>query len=111
MEVTVGGPDGTVSRMSDVGKVMKVQDIMSKGDASSVPSGLKAGMTIPDGKIKVQIGMVSANILTQSRKTAHRLQNRADRDMVCSWYRLCQAGSLRQERTSGPYPGAGIPPI
>ena len=36
MEVTVGGPEGTVSRMSDVGKVMKVQDIMSKGDASSV---------------------------------------------------------------------------
>ena len=47
MEVTVGGPDGTVSRMSEMGKVMKVQDIMSKGDASSVPAGMKVGTAIP----------------------------------------------------------------
>ena len=54
MEVTVGGPEGTVSRMSDVGKVMKVQDIMSKGDASSVPAGMKVGTTIPDGCLSTQ---------------------------------------------------------
>lgn len=67
MEVTVG-PDGTVSRMNDAGKVMKVQDIMSKGDASSVPSGLKTGMSIPDGSLKVKIGMISATIETKDRK-------------------------------------------
>ncbi|HIZ86142.1 MAG TPA: hypothetical protein IAC04_06600 [Candidatus Coprenecus stercoravium] len=72
MEVTVGGPDGTVSRMSDVGKVMKVQDIMSKGDASSVPQGLRAGETIPDGSIKVRIGKISATILTQNRMVSEQ---------------------------------------
>lgn len=72
MEVTVGGPDGTVSRMSDVGKVMKVQDIMSKGDASSVPSGIKAGTTIPDGTIKVRIGKISATIATQDRQVVQQ---------------------------------------
>lgn len=68
MEVTVGGEDGTVSRMSDVGKVMKVQDIMSKGDASSIPSGLSTGMVIPDGTIKVRIGRISATIGTKNRQ-------------------------------------------
>lgn len=68
MVVTVGGPEGTVSKMSDVGKVMKVQDIMSKGDASNVPSELKVGATIPDGKIKVQIGKISATITTVNRQ-------------------------------------------
>ena len=68
MEVTVGGPDGTVSRMSDVGKVMKVQDVMSKGDASNVPAGLKPGSTIPDGRIKVLVGKITANITTQNRQ-------------------------------------------
>lgn len=72
MEVTVGGPDGTVSRMSDVGKVMKVQDIMSKGDASSVPSGMKVGTAIPDGTIKVRIGKISATIATQDRQVVEQ---------------------------------------
>ena len=73
MVVTVGGPEGTVSKMSDVGKVMKVQDIMSKGDASNVPSELKVGTTIPDGKIKVQIGKISATITTVNRQVVdHR---------------------------------------
>lgn len=73
MEVTVGGPDGTVSRMNDVGKVMKVQDIMSKGDASSVPSGLKTGMSIPDGSLTVKIGRISATLETKNRKvTDHK---------------------------------------
>lgn len=72
MEVTVGGPDGTISRMSDVGKVMKVQDIMSKGDASSVPSGMKVGTAIPDGTIKVRIGKISATIATQDRQVVEQ---------------------------------------
>ena len=71
MEVTVGGPEGTVSRMSDVGKVMKVQDIMSKGDASSVPAGMKVGTTI-DGTIKVRIGKISATIATQNRQVVEQ---------------------------------------
>ena len=68
----VGGPDGTVSRMSDVGKVMKVQDIMSKGDASSVPAGMKVGTAIPDGTIKVRIGKISATIATQNRQVVEQ---------------------------------------
>lgn len=72
MEVTVGGPDGTVSRMNDVGKVMKVQDIMSKGDASSVPAGMKVGTAIPDGTIKVRIGKISATIATQDRQVVEQ---------------------------------------
>ena len=72
MEVTVGGPEGTVSRMSDVGKVMKVQDIMSKGDASSVPAGMKVGTAIPDGTIKVRIGKISATIATQNRQVVEQ---------------------------------------
>lgn len=72
MEVTVGGPEGTVSRMSDVGKVMKVQDIMSKGDASSVPAGMKVGTAIPDGTIKVRIGKISATIVTQNRQVVQQ---------------------------------------
>ncbi len=72
MEVTVGGPDGTVSRMSEMGKVMKVQDIMSKGDASSVPAGMKVGTAIPDGTIKVRIGKISATISTQNRQVVEQ---------------------------------------
>ena len=72
MEVSVGGSEGTVSRMSDVGKVMKIQDIMSKGDGSSVPAGMKVGTTIPDGRIKVKIGKITANITTQNRQVAAR---------------------------------------
>ena len=72
MEVTVGGPDGTVSRMSDVGKVMRVQDIRSRGDASGVPAGMKVGTAIPDGTIKVRIGKISATIATQDRQVVEQ---------------------------------------
>ena len=72
MEVTVGGPEGTVSRMNDVGKLMKVQDIMSKGDASSVPAGMKAGTTIADGTIKVKVGSISATIITRNRQVVEQ---------------------------------------
>lgn len=68
MEVIVGGPEGTVSQMNDAGKVLKVQDIMSKGDASSIPSDMKTGMSIPDGSLKVKIGMISATLETKDRK-------------------------------------------
>lgn len=72
MEVSVGGPEGTVSRMNDLGKVMKVQDIMSKGDASSVPSGIKPGMSIPDGNIIVKVGKISASIVTRNRQAVQQ---------------------------------------
>ena len=72
MEVTVGGPDGTVSRMRGGGKGMKVQDSMSKGEASSVPSGMKVGTAIPDGTIKVRIGKISATIATQDRQVVEQ---------------------------------------
>ena len=65
MEGTVGGPDGPGSRLDDVGKELHGQDLMSKGGASRGPPGLKALMTILAGMIKVQIGMLSANILPQ----------------------------------------------
>lgn len=67
MTVIVCGSDGTVSQMKDVGRVMKIQDVMSKGDASSLPSDLSVGMSVPDGKIKVHVGSISASISTTGR--------------------------------------------
>ena len=63
---------GTVTFDQYVGKVMKVQDIMSKGDASSVPAGMKVGTTIPDGCIKVKIGKISATLSTQNRQVTEQ---------------------------------------
>lgn len=67
MEVITGGKN-TVTKLDDAGKIMKVQDMMSKGDASSIPATLKTGTTIPDGIVEINIGMVSAKILTSERK-------------------------------------------
>ncbi len=72
MEVTVGGPEGTVSRLNEVGKLLKVQDVMSKGDASNIPVELQAGTTIPDGKIKVQVGKITAHISTTGRQVTEQ---------------------------------------
>lgn len=66
MEVLTGG-ENTVTRLDDAGKVMKVQDLMSKGDASSIPATLRTGSKIPDGTVEINIGMVSAKILTSER--------------------------------------------
>lgn len=72
MEVSTGGPDGTISRMDDAGKVLKVQNIMPKGDMVSIPFGIKPGMVIPDGKIKAMVGKVSAVITTENRQVVER---------------------------------------
>lgn len=67
MEVITGGKN-TITKLDDAGKVMKVQDLMSKGDASSIPSVLTVGSVIPDGIVDVNVGMMSAKILTSDRK-------------------------------------------
>ena len=106
MEVTVGGPEGTVSRMSDVGKVMKVQDIMSKGDASSVPAGMKVGTTIPDGCHSEPSGDGAEEhhrpcryirLLPDKGGAGDQdgdVQDRAHRDLVRGRHRLHQAGGI-----------------
>ena len=67
MDVTTA--DGiTTSRMSGLSKIMRIQDDVSKGDESSIPSNIKVGMEIPDGNIKLLIDKISASILTQNRK-------------------------------------------
>lgn len=68
MTVSTGGPEGTVSRMNDVGRLMKVQDVMSKGDASSVPAGISVGSVLKDGDITVKVGKITAHIITKDRK-------------------------------------------
>lgn len=67
MEVTVGG-ETTVSRMHDAAKVMRVQDLISKGDASSIPPELSVGTDIPDGIIEVKVGRMGSTIRTVDRE-------------------------------------------
>lgn len=68
MVVSTGGPEGTVSRMNDAGRLLKVQDVMSKGDASSVPAGISVGSVLKDGDITVKVGKITAHIITRDRK-------------------------------------------
>lgn len=58
----------TISRMKGLSRIMKIQDDVSKGDESSIPSVLNVGMKIPDGKIELHVDKITAYILTQDRK-------------------------------------------
>ena len=67
MDIKTGdGP--TQSAMSGAGRIMKIQDYISKGDASSLPAELKVGMTIPDGHIDVQVDNFKSTIHVFDRK-------------------------------------------
>lgn len=72
MEVSVGEDEYTISKMSSLTMLMKVQDDISKGDASSIPTTLSTGQTIADGKIKIKAGAAGATITTTGRKVTER---------------------------------------
>ncbi len=59
--------DGTFSKMDNVGKVMKIQDLISKGDASSIYTPLAVGSKLKDGHVELSIGSVEANLYTSGR--------------------------------------------
>ncbi len=59
--------DGTFSKMENVGKVMKIQDLISKGDASTIFPPLSIGSKLKDGHVKLSIGSVEANLYTNDR--------------------------------------------
>ncbi len=62
--------EGTFSKMNDVGRVMRIQDLISNGDASSVHPPLTVGTTIPDGHISLSIGKLSVSLNTIGRKVS-----------------------------------------
>ncbi len=66
MTITVDA-DGVQSKMDEVSKVMKIQDLMSKGDASSVSAPLKIGQKLADGHVALKIGSMKANLYTNDR--------------------------------------------
>lgn len=60
--------EGTTSYMKDVRLIMKVQNMISKGDVSSIPTVLTKGMSIKNGIIDVKVGNIGSSILTNDRK-------------------------------------------
>ncbi len=60
--------EGTFSKMTDAGKVMKIQDLISNGDASSVRPPLAVGTKIPDGHISLSVGKINVSLNTIDRK-------------------------------------------
>ena len=71
MAVSVG-PDGHFSKMTEVRKLMKVKEDVSKGDASSIPADIEVGTQIPDGVMNVRVGNMKAKILTSNRVVARQ---------------------------------------
>lgn len=67
MKITLNS-EGTTSYMSDVKKSMAIQDVVTMGDVSSIPSDLKVGQTIPDGEIKIKVRNMGASFLITDRE-------------------------------------------
>lgn len=71
LKMTVTVKNGkSVSEMDDLTKLMKVQEDICSGDASSIPTSLKVGMKIPDGHLEIKAGAVTATIITSERTVA-----------------------------------------
>ncbi len=58
----------TSSKMHDMKKASKTQDLFSKGDASHIPAELKVGMTIKDGYISVHVNNFKSSVSVSNRK-------------------------------------------
>lgn len=67
MKITLNS-EGTTSYMYDVKKSMAIQDVVTMGDVSSIPSDLKVGQTIPDGEIKIKVRNMGASFLITDRE-------------------------------------------
>lgn len=67
MKITLNS-EGTTSYMYDMKKSMAIQDVVTMGDISSLPSDLKVGQSVPDGKINIKVKSVGASFLITDRK-------------------------------------------
>lgn len=67
MKITLNS-EGTTSYMYDMKKSMAIQDVVTMGDISSLPSELKVGQSVPDGKINIKVKSVGASFLISDRK-------------------------------------------
>lgn len=67
MKITLNS-EGTTSYMYDMKKSMAIQDVVTMGDVSSLPSDIKVGQSIPDGKINIKVKSVGASFLLTERK-------------------------------------------
>ncbi|MBO7321798.1 MAG: hypothetical protein J6U80_07740 [Bacteroidales bacterium] len=67
MKITLNS-EGTTSYMYDMKKSMAIQDVVTMGDVSSLPSDLKVGQSVPDGKINIKVKSVGASFLLTERK-------------------------------------------
>ena len=67
MKITLNS-EGTTSYMYDMKKSMAIQDVVTMGDISSLPSELKVGQSVPDGKINIKVKSVGASFLITDRK-------------------------------------------
>ncbi len=64
--MTDKGP--TESTMNGMSKVMKTQNLMTKGDVSTIPPVLKTGMQLPDSEVKLHIDSFNCSLYTSDRK-------------------------------------------
>lgn len=67
MKITLNS-EGTTSYMYDMKKSMAIQDVVTMGDISSLPSELEVGQSVPDGKINIKVKSVGASFLITDRK-------------------------------------------
>ena len=67
MKITLNS-EGTTSYMYDMKKSMAIQDVVTMGDISSLPSELEVGHSVPDGKINIKVKSVGASFLITDRK-------------------------------------------
>lgn len=67
MKITLNS-EGTTSYMDDMSKSMAIQDIITMGDISTLPSDIKVGAVIPDSKINVKVKNVGATFSIEDRK-------------------------------------------
>lgn len=67
MKITLNS-EGTTSYMYDMKKSMAIQDVVTMGDISSLPSELKVSQSVPDGKINIKVKSVGASFLITDRK-------------------------------------------
>ena len=70
MDVVISGNGPTESKMSGLNRVMKAQNLMTKGDVSTIPAILEVGMTLPDSEIRLSIDNISAKLFTRERVVA-----------------------------------------
>ncbi len=59
---------GNYAEMSDVSKVLKIQELITRGDASSIPGNIKVGDTIANGVLDLKVSAVEVNIRMTDRK-------------------------------------------